>query len=164
MEPATLNRADGARRSVLGTSYGSGPSRDRPAKKEPRDADQADPQDFAGREKERLDALAAGDVATTEALLSEELYYGHSSGFSDTKASYLAAVRDGRYVYRHASASIDRTIPLGAEAFIVTGEETLDVVMNGKPQVMHSVYVGVWRREDGQWRFVCHQSAPKPAS
>jgi hypothetical protein len=44
----------------------------------------------------RVAALIADDPTRLAAILSDDLRYAHSSGFADTKASYLAALAKGR--------------------------------------------------------------------
>ena len=110
-------------------------------------------------ERQRFDAMVRSDVAALDALLSDELYYGHSSGFAEGKVAYLDAVCRGVYVYRRAESVIASVVDLGSDACMVCGDLTLVGVMAGEEKVMASIYVANWRREAGIWRFVAHQSA-----
>ena len=110
-------------------------------------------------ERQRFDAMVRSDVAALDALLSDELHYGHSSGFAEGKAAYLDAVRRGVYVYRRAESVIASVVDLGPDACMVCGDLTLVGVMAGEEKVMASIYIANWRRETGIWRFVAHQSA-----
>jgi|SRR6201987_4713585 hypothetical protein len=44
-------------------------------------------------EDKRYAAMCDGDFAALEAMLHEELLYTHSSGLTDTKATWLASLR-----------------------------------------------------------------------
>jgi Domain of unknown function (DUF4440) len=44
-------------------------------------------------EDERYAAMCDGDFAALEAMLHDELLYTHSSGLTDTKATWLASLR-----------------------------------------------------------------------
>jgi len=112
-------------------------------------------------ERRRCDAMVSGDIAALGALLSEDLRYGHSSGYADDRAAYLAAVSTGHYAYRRAECRIEQVAGLGTEGLMVCGSLTLVGQIGGVEKTMNSIYVANWRREDGVWRFLAHQSARK---
>ena len=47
-------------------------------------------------EDKRYAAMCSGDFAALEAMLHDELLYTHSSGLTDTKATWLASLRRER--------------------------------------------------------------------
>ena len=57
-------------------------------------------------EDRRYRAMIAADAAALDELLADTLIYTHSNATSDTKASYLAGVRNGKWKYR----SIERPV------------------------------------------------------
>ena len=62
--------------------------------------------DIMRLEDERYAAMLAKDVAALERLLHPDLVYMHSSGIADTKASYIAGVRDRVWDYTQSRAAI----------------------------------------------------------
>jgi hypothetical protein len=110
--------------------------------------------------------MLAGDGDRLADILSDDLYYAHSSGTLDDKQSFLDKLRTGFSVYRKLGTQIDMVVPLGAEGLQANGVLSLDVVLNGTVRQAQVIYLVVWRREDGVWRLVGHQSTalPPPAS
>ncbi len=64
-------------------------------------------------EEQRYAAMLAGDVATLERLLDDALTYTHSNGVVDTKASYIAGVRDKVWEYKAISRENERVVIRG---------------------------------------------------
>ena len=64
-------------------------------------------------EEQRYAAMLAGDVATLERLLDDALTYTHSSGVVDTKASYIAGVRDKVWEYKTIARENERVVMRG---------------------------------------------------
>ena len=56
-------------------------------------------------EDKRYAAMCGGDFAALEAMLHDELLYTHSSGLTDTKATWLASLRSGKTKYKSAACS-----------------------------------------------------------
>ena len=50
-------------------------------------------------DKKRMNAMAQKDIATLNALLSDDLVYTHSSARLDTKQSLISAMESGTTVY-----------------------------------------------------------------
>jgi ketosteroid isomerase-like protein len=63
---------------------------------------------------QRATAMMAADVDGIARLLDERCVYTHSSGLTDTKASYVAALRKQEYLY-HAveTVSVDHAVIIG---------------------------------------------------
>jgi len=57
-------------------------------------------------------------------MLHDELLYTHSSGLTDTKATWLAALRSGKTKYKSAACS-DRKVRLAGDAALVTGRAAI---------------------------------------
>src|SRR4029450_1136152 len=50
-------------------------------------------------EARRIEAMVKKDIATLDALLADDLTYTHSGGTTDTKASFIALIKErGRYL------------------------------------------------------------------
>jgi hypothetical protein len=113
-------------------------------------------------ENERAALISANDAGQLAGILSKDLYYGHSSGLSDTKGSYLDKVSSGAFKYKIVTATVETAVPLGEDGLMVNGVEHIEVTISGVYKNMHSAYLAVWRKEEGQWCFVGHQTALLP--
>lgn len=109
-------------------------------------------------ETDRWNAIFARDMATLDALLSDDLVYTHSSGRVDDKASHLELVNV--LEYRAARRSQEEVRFFGDTA-IITGRAEVDYAHDGKPAMSDVHYTVVWNRsDDGRWRFVCWHGSP----
>src|SRR5260370_30438541 len=68
---------------------------------------------------------AAAIFAALEAMLHDELLYTHSSGLTDTKATWLASLRSGKTKYKSAACS-DRKVRLAGDTALVTGRAAIE--------------------------------------
>jgi len=110
-------------------------------------------------ERSREKAMTSGDSALLHELLSEELYYGHSGGYADTKESFLRKFDAGQYAYAAVNTKINQVSEIGEEGLVISGEVEITVTLYGEQKIMRSIYLAVWRSEEGTWRFLSHQTA-----
>jgi hypothetical protein len=64
-------------------------------------------------EDKRYAAMCSGDFAALEAMLHDDLLYTHSSGLTDTKATWLASLRSGKTKYKSAACQRSQGAPRG---------------------------------------------------
>jgi len=113
-------------------------------------------------ETERWNAMIERDIATLDALVSDDLVYTHSSARIDDKASYLALVNI--LDYRAARRSGEEVRFFG-DTSILTGRAEVDFAHQGEAAAVDVRYTVVWNRgEDGRWRFVCWHATPSAAT
>ena len=118
-----------------------------------------DEQTVSAMEERRYAAMLAGDVATLERLLDDELTYTHSSGAVDTKASYLAGIRDKVWEYKSISRENERVVVRG-NAALVFCRLRIDLLVRGAPRKVDSKSLAVWVQDGEQWRLLAvHSSA-----
>lgn len=111
---------------------------------------------------ERVAATMAGDSARLTAIYSDDLRYAHSSGAVDTKASYIDALSTGRTKYvTWEYQERNFTFPAPRIA-LMTGRTRVKVAKADGTVEMVLGFLGVWREENGQWRFLAWQSAKLP--
>ncbi len=110
----------------------------------------------------RIAAMLKPEQTALEAAFSAELRYAHSNGLVDTKASFLDSLLGGRTKYL-AYEPGERTISFPAPGLaLMSGRAKLQVEgASGRMEATLS-YLAVWRKEDGQWRFLAWQSARLP--
>jgi ketosteroid isomerase-like protein len=110
-------------------------------------------------EDRRIKAMIDDDVATLEAILADDLTYGHSSGVVDTKAAYLEALRSGKTKYQTFDR-LQSAVRVYGETAVVTGTATLSLRGQAAPFTLRYTLVYVLR--DRQWRMVAWQSTRLP--
>ena len=84
-------------------------------------------------EDKRYAVMCGGDFAALEAMLHDELLYTHSSGLTDTKATWLASLRSGKTKYKSAACG-DRKVRLVGDTALVTGRAAIEAEINGQPR------------------------------
>jgi ketosteroid isomerase-like protein len=113
-------------------------------------------------DKKRMQAMAAKDIATLEALLADDLIYTHSSARLDTKKSLIGGMTRGSTVYTSVEPSDVEAQDLG-DAVVLTGVAQIEVVSNGTPNAFEVRFTDVYARRDGRWQMVTWQSTRLPA-
>ena len=112
-------------------------------------------------ERHRYRAMLSGDVAALDELCSGDLVYTHSRGDQDDKASYLAKVASGHFVYHEIDHPADR-VRIAGDAALVFGRMTARVTAQGQDLMLDNRYLAVWLRREGVWRFAAYQPTPLP--
>jgi ketosteroid isomerase-like protein len=113
-------------------------------------------------DRKRMQAMAAKDVATLDAVLAGDLIYTHSSARLDTKQSLIGAMVSGTTVYTGVEPSDVKAQDLG-DAVVLTGIAQIKVVSNGTPNAFSVRFTDVYARRNGGWQMVAWQSTRLPA-
>ena len=111
---------------------------------------------------ERVAATKAGDGARLEAIFSDELRYAHSSGHVDTKASYIKALTSHSTVYESYDYQEQNFLPAGPGIVLMTGRVLSHTRNASGANELDLNFLGVWREENGKWRFLAWQSCKNP--
>ena len=117
--------------------------------------------DIERLEDERYAAMLAKDVAALERLLHPDLVYMHSSGVSDSKASYMAGVRDRLWDY-HRIARSEQTVRCNGPLALVFNRLKIDLAVRGVEKSLDNRALAVWVAEGGAWRLIALQSGMVP--
>ena len=99
-------------------------------------------------EDRRYDAMLAADTAALGDLLHDDLVYMHSTGGSDSRKSYLAALGDGTVVYK-AVVHDDLTVRVHNDIGMVFHHMEADVVIRGAAHHLDNRLLAVWSRDGG---------------
>lgn len=112
-------------------------------------------------EKQWMAAIQKPDPAALEKLLHIQLIYGHATGITDTKASYIGKVATGKQKYAGVEQEIVKMQHLGDTVIVHAKMHMFGVNQNGKfddrVMLMHT-----WVKRDGRWQMVAHQTAKLP--
>jgi ketosteroid isomerase-like protein len=112
-------------------------------------------------DRQRMEAMAKKDIATLNALLSDDLVYTHSSARLDTKQSLIGAMESGATVYTAVVPSDVVAQDLG-DAVVLTGVARISVTSNGNPINFGVRFTDVYANKGGQWHMVAWQSTRLP--
>ena len=112
-------------------------------------------------DKKRMHAMAQKDIATLNALLSDDLVYTHSSARLDTKKNLIGAMESGTTVYTAVEPSDVKAQDLG-NAMVLTGVARIRVTSNGNPISFGVRFTDVYANNGGQWQMVAWQSTRLP--
>lgn len=112
-------------------------------------------------ERKRCDAMLRGNASALEAMLADELIYGHSTGVVDSKHSYLDKIRSGRNVYEELALTVENVVPLYTGA-IVVGKMVGKVRLPDRLVNVNSRFMTVWRNHADNWLLVGHQTVAIP--
>jgi ketosteroid isomerase-like protein len=113
-------------------------------------------------DRKRMQAMAAKDTATLEALIADDLIYAHSTARLDTKRSLIDNMVEGRTVYTSVEPSDVKAQDLG-DAVVLTGIAQIKVLSNGTPNAFGVRFTDVYARRNGSWQMVTWQSTRLPA-
>jgi ketosteroid isomerase-like protein len=117
--------------------------------------------DIERLEDERYAAMLHKDIAALERLLHPDLVYMHSSGASDTKDSYIAAIRERVFDYQHIDRG-DQMVKLHGPVALVFSRLKISLTVRGTPRNVDSRALAVWVADGEAWRLIALQSGMVP--
>jgi ketosteroid isomerase-like protein len=109
-------------------------------------------------------AQTASDVAELAQIFADDLYFVHTTGATDTKASYLEAVRSGRYGHGEIYKLHGRTLVSDDESGAVS-IGVVDMVTKAADQPVMTIRIHqvlVWERAGSGWRLKSRQATKQP--
>ncbi len=106
----------------------------------------------------RRDAMASGNTSALDALLADDLFYGHSTGAVDDKQSYLSKIASGASIYIDLGLEVSSVRQLGDTAAVAIGRMTGAVKNADGLLQVDNRFLTVWRFENGAWWLVTHQT------
>lgn len=112
-------------------------------------------------EDERYAAMLGKDGGALERLLHADLVYMHSSGVSDSKASYIAGLGDGTWDYKRIERS-DQSVRVHGGLALVFNRISISIVIRGVPKELDNRALAVWVSDDATWSLIGLQSGAIP--
>jgi len=112
-------------------------------------------------ENQRIAAMIAGDEATLDAVLADDLIYTHSTARVETKAEFIGNVTSGRTRYVSLERD-DVNIRDYGDTAVVTGHAKLHVMANDRDLKFQVRFLDVYCRLNGSWQMVAWQSTKIP--
>ena len=114
-----------------------------------------------GLEDRRFSAMVARDFAALEKMTHDDMLYTHSSGVTDTKASWLDSMKSGRVKYKSANCT-DRQVRFFGDVALIRGKAAIEVDIAGQPKSLRLLFLNAWTRTPQGWKFAAWQSCPQP--
>jgi hypothetical protein len=106
----------------------------------------------------RYAATLDKDVKILRSILHDQLTYVHSSGVTDTKASYIAGLEAGTWDYRCIRRS-KQTIKVQGSLALVFNRISMNLAVGGHLVCMENRDLAVWICEANIWRLIAVQSS-----
>ena len=110
----------------------------------------------------RVAALISDSLPELEKIFSADLLYAHSNGKTDSRDSFLAALRDGSLKYHSLHYEAREFWTVSPDVVLMSGRARVEVGQIPAPLVLS--FLAVWRLEKGSWRFLAWQSGRLPAT
>jgi ketosteroid isomerase-like protein len=111
----------------------------------------------------RFGAMIGRDFKALQAMVHDDLLYTHSSGVTDTKASWLESMQSGKTKYKSVNCT-ERKVRVIGEVALVTGRATIEAEIGGQPRSLKLLFLNAWAKTPQEgWKFVAWQSTPLAA-
>jgi ketosteroid isomerase-like protein len=111
-------------------------------------------------EQARVAALDRSDVTALERIMADDVTYVHASGKTDTKKSYLDAIRSGQLHYISWQPKNLQVRVMGSSA-VINGEYAVRVTdsrVQAEPFDISIFILTMYARRDGRWQQIAWQS------
>jgi len=107
-------------------------------------------------------AMIAADKAKLEALVAEQLSYGHSGGRIETKAMFVDVFVSKKSVYKSISIT-EPTVSVTGNNAIARHVFAVEFESDGKPGSAKVGVMQVWTKEGGAWKLLARQAFRLPS-
>lgn len=107
-------------------------------------------------------AMLQANPASLQALTSDKLSYGHSSGLVEDRPAFVEALVSGRSKFLTIKIT-DQTIDVAGETAIVRHNFQAETHDLGKePGTVTLKILQVWHKEAGKWKLLARQAVKLP--
>jgi len=109
-------------------------------------------------EKARFAAMVSKNYATLDQLLGDELFYQHSNGDVDNKATFIQSIKDGKRLYETITLDSSAVRIYGSTAIINGICSYTQHFADGDPNNRKLRYTDVWIKRGRRWQLVSWQA------
>ncbi len=102
-------------------------------------------------------AMFARDVKGFEAIISENVSYGHSAGRIENKQEFIKAALANKAVMKSLTFT-DQTIKVTDNSAVVRNTYNAENELDGKASTTKIGVLLVWAKESGTWRLYARQA------
>lgn len=107
-------------------------------------------------------AMIAADKAKLEALVSDQLSYGHSGGRIETKAMFVDVFVSKKSVYKSVVIT-EPTVAVSGNNAIARHVFAVEFESDGKPGSAKVGVMQVWTKDGGAWKLLARQAFRLPS-
>jgi hypothetical protein len=101
-------------------------------------------------------AMLAADKEKLLAVAHDKLSYSHSSGATETKEEYAAAIASKKTIFKTLTFG-DQTIAVVGDNAIVRNTFAADLDRSGKADAVKIGVLQVWKKDGGAWKLLARQ-------
>ena len=102
-------------------------------------------------------AMIDGNKAELEAIASDKLSYGHSSGYVEGKTEFVDKIATGKSDFVTIELK-DQTISVSGKTAVVRHKLNATTNDNGKPGEVHLAILLIFQKENKQWKLLARQA------
>ena len=102
-------------------------------------------------------ALIQKDSVSLSKLLADDVSYGHSNGWVQTKAQLIRDVMSGVQDYKTIEPS-NLNIRVYENTAVVTMQSKSNMIFQGKPLDLSMNILLVWVKKNNDWKLIARQS------
>lgn len=106
-------------------------------------------------------AMLAADQAGLEALVADQVSYGHSGGVVKSKAQFVSVIISKKTVYKSITLSEPSVTVVGNNA-IARHIFSAEFEADGKPGTARVGVLQVWTKQDARWKLLARQAFRLP--
>ena len=103
-------------------------------------------------------AMLGADKAKLEALVSDQLSYGHSGGVIQDKKDFVDVIATKKTVYKSIELSKQTVAIAGNNAIVRHAWESESGTGDGKWNISKISVLQVWQKEPGGWKLLARQA------
>lgn len=107
-------------------------------------------------------AMIAADQPNLEALVADQLSYGHSGGVIESKAQFVNVIASKKTIYKSITLSEPSVTVVGNNA-IARHIFSTEFEADGKPGTSRVGVLQVWTKQDGPWKLLARQAFRLPS-
>jgi ketosteroid isomerase-like protein len=102
-------------------------------------------------------AMLAADKAKLEALVADQLSYGHSAGRLETKKEFIDVIAGKKTIYKSITLN-EPTVSVAGNNAIARHTFVVETETDGKPSQAKVGVMQVWVKEGGTWKLLARQA------
>ena len=102
-------------------------------------------------------AMLAADKAKLEALVADQLSYGHSAGRLETKKEFVDVIAGKKTIYKSITLNEPSVSVVGNNA-IARHTFVVETETDGKPSQAKVGVMQVWVKDGGTWKLLARQA------
>ncbi len=108
-----------------------------------------------------VELMVNPDKAALEALVSDQVSYGHSSGKLEGKTSFIESLVSGSSDFVKINLT-DQSIQLFGKTAIVRNKLFASTNDGGKPGEVKLALILVWQKQQKAWKLIARQAVKLP--